>query len=147
MRRFTFDEFNIESRSTARSRQRSLSFVSLDVMRVAVWATTSVIALLVALWCVLSNAPSVGGGSVPYETFTPRGGDVLFYVGLLLFIIGIVLVVVRPRRKCGLFTWRLRRCRYFYLLGGRRTTFAQRIMMRFTRGKAPMLMGTSRLAT
>jgi len=68
-------------------------------MRVAVWATTSVIALLAALWFVLSNTPSVGGGSVPYETFTPRGGDILFCIGLLLVIVGIVLVIVRAQQK------------------------------------------------
>jgi hypothetical protein len=68
-------------------------------MRIAIWATTSVIALLAALWLVLSNAPAVGGGSIPYTTFIPRGGEVLFCVGLLLVIAGIVLVIVGASKR------------------------------------------------
>ena len=68
-------------------------------MRVAIWATTSVIGLLTALWFVLSNAPAVGGGSVPYTTYIPSGGGVLFRVGLLLVIVGIVLVIVRAPKR------------------------------------------------
>jgi len=68
-------------------------------MRVAIWATTSVIALLAALWSVLSNPPAVGGGSLPYTSYTPPGGDILFCVGLLLVIVGIVLVIVRAPKR------------------------------------------------
>ena len=64
-------------------------------MRIAIWAIASVIALLLVLAFVLANPPPVGGGSLPYETYTPPGGDILFWVGFSLVAVGIVLVIVR----------------------------------------------------
>jgi hypothetical protein len=68
-------------------------------MRVAIWATVSVIALLVTLSFVLSNPPPVGGGGLPYASYAPPGGDVLFWVGFSLVGVGIVLAIVRVPRK------------------------------------------------
>jgi len=68
-------------------------------MRVAIWATISVLALLAALGFVLANPPPVGGGSLPYVTYTPPGGDLLLWGGLSLVGIGIVLAIVRAAKQ------------------------------------------------
>jgi hypothetical protein len=68
-------------------------------MRITIWAVVSVVALLAALHFVLANPPPVSGGSLPYVTYTPPGGDVLFFGGLAACAAGIVLAIVRAPRR------------------------------------------------
>lgn len=68
-------------------------------MRVTIWAIASLISMLAAVGFVLSNPPQVGGGSMPYDTYTPPGGNLLLWGGLSLVVLGITLVIARVPKK------------------------------------------------
>ena len=56
-------------------------------MRIIVWATLSLICLWFALRLFFAHLPFVGGGSIPYDSYTPLGALPMLYSTLVLFLV------------------------------------------------------------